>query len=245
MTAFVAQAARPSWCSTARRGESVLLAARHPTAAARVLLAASTCCRCRPGSRTRSTSWRPACSPWRSCRPAWCRRHRHRLRAPVRRAEAPRRDAARPAPAARREDRRGPRRRGRAGRGARRRPPWRSAGTRRGVGAGGARRRRSSAPPPSPASACSWPGRLRGEVTLAAANGLYLVLLLLGGMVFPLAELPRRARGGRRAAAGRRPGRGPAGARPPARGRRRRAWLVLAAWAVAAPAAAAATFRWE
>ena len=33
-------------------------------------------------------------------------------------------------------------------------------------------------------------GRLRGEVTLAAANGLYLVLLLLGGMVFPLSELP-------------------------------------------------------
>ena len=33
-------------------------------------------------------------------------------------------------------------------------------------------------------------GTLRGEVNLAAANGLYLVLLLLGGMVFPLDELP-------------------------------------------------------
>ena len=33
-------------------------------------------------------------------------------------------------------------------------------------------------------------GTLRAEVTLAAANGLYLVLLLLGGMIVPLAELP-------------------------------------------------------
>jgi ABC-2 type transport system permease protein len=33
-------------------------------------------------------------------------------------------------------------------------------------------------------------GALRAEATLAAANGLYLVLLLLGDMVFPLAQLP-------------------------------------------------------
>ena len=33
-------------------------------------------------------------------------------------------------------------------------------------------------------------GVLRAEVNLAAANGLYLVLLLLGGMVVPLAKLP-------------------------------------------------------
>ena len=33
-------------------------------------------------------------------------------------------------------------------------------------------------------------GTLRGEVNLAAANGLYLVLLLLGGMVIPFDELP-------------------------------------------------------
>ena len=31
-------------------------------------------------------------------------------------------------------------------------------------------------------------------MTLAAANGLYLVLLLLGGMVIPLDELPDAAR---------------------------------------------------
>src|SRR5437763_14317409 len=33
-------------------------------------------------------------------------------------------------------------------------------------------------------------GALRAEVTLAAANGLYLVFLLLGGMVIPLDKLP-------------------------------------------------------
>ena len=33
-------------------------------------------------------------------------------------------------------------------------------------------------------------GRLRGEINLAAQNGLYLVLLLLGGMVIPFAKLP-------------------------------------------------------
>src|SRR5437660_8065369 len=33
-------------------------------------------------------------------------------------------------------------------------------------------------------------GTLRAEMTLAAANGLYLLLLLLGGMVVPLARLP-------------------------------------------------------
>lgn len=88
-------------------------------------------------------------------------------------------------------------------------------------------------------------GTLRAEVTLAAANGLYLVLLLLGGMVVPLAELPS----GLRAVARALPAAalsdvlqaavGPAGAVPG------RAWAVLAVWAVAAPAAAAVTFRWE
>jgi ABC-2 type transport system permease protein len=33
-------------------------------------------------------------------------------------------------------------------------------------------------------------GRLRGEVNLAAQNALYLVLLLIGGIVFPLEEFP-------------------------------------------------------
>jgi ABC-2 type transport system permease protein len=88
-------------------------------------------------------------------------------------------------------------------------------------------------------------GALRAEVTLAAANGLYLVLLLLGGMIFPLARLP----GGLRAVAQGLPagalsdalhGSLTTGASVPGR-----AWIVLAAWAVAAPLLAARTFRWE
>ncbi len=88
-------------------------------------------------------------------------------------------------------------------------------------------------------------GTLRAELTLAAANGLYLVLLLLGGMVFPLDKLPGPLRSVSRAlpaaalsdalhgtltAAGHVPG---------------RAWVVLALWAIVAPLAAALTFRWE
>jgi ABC-2 type transport system permease protein len=88
-------------------------------------------------------------------------------------------------------------------------------------------------------------GRLRGEVTLAAANGLYLVLLLVGGMVVPLSELPS----GLRAVAELLPsgalaqalvGTLAAGHTVPGK-----AWIVLAAWAVIAPVAAARTFRWE
>lgn len=88
-------------------------------------------------------------------------------------------------------------------------------------------------------------GRLDALVTLAAANGLYLVLLLLSGMVIPLTELPGPVRAvarllpsgalaeavrGSLAAGGEVPG---------------RAWVVLAAWAVAAPALATRLFRWE
>jgi len=87
-------------------------------------------------------------------------------------------------------------------------------------------------------------GTLRAEVTLAAANGLYLLLLLLGGMVIPLASLP----GALRTIAEALPAAGLsdalhaafAGGAVPGR-----AWLVLAAWAVAAPSAAAVSFRWE
>ena len=38
-------------------------------------------------------------------------------------------------------------------------------------------------------------GTLRAEATLAAANGIYLVLLLLGGIVFPLSRLPGALQG--------------------------------------------------
>ncbi len=88
-------------------------------------------------------------------------------------------------------------------------------------------------------------GTLKAEVNLAAANGLYLVLLLLGGMVVPLSSLPAgladlarllpaaALSSGLHAALG-------TGTAVPAE-----SWIVLAVWAVAAPVAAARTFRWE
>lgn len=87
-------------------------------------------------------------------------------------------------------------------------------------------------------------GTLPALTTLAAANGLYLVLLLLGGMVIPLDKLPS----GLRALAQVLPagalsdvfhGALGSGAIPG------RAWIVLVVWAVIAPVAAAARFRWE
>jgi ABC-2 type transport system permease protein len=88
-------------------------------------------------------------------------------------------------------------------------------------------------------------GALRAEATLAAANGLYLVLLLLGGMVVPVSRLPGALRAVARAlpaAALSDAVRGAfsVGAHVPGR-----TWLVLAGWAVLAPLAAALTFRWE
>ncbi len=93
--------------------------------------------------------------------------------------------------------------------------------------------------------ALSLAGALKALVTLAAANGLYLVLLLLSGMVIPLSELPGPVRALARAL--------PSGALTEAvRGSLTagatvpgRAWAVLALWAIAAPIAATRLFRWE
>jgi ABC-2 type transport system permease protein len=88
-------------------------------------------------------------------------------------------------------------------------------------------------------------GTLRAEATLAAANLVYLLLLALGGVVFP----PARFSGGTRAVLELLPISALAdglrqvlqhGAAMPARD-----LLVLAAWAVAGLALAARFFRWE
>jgi ABC-2 type transport system permease protein len=87
-------------------------------------------------------------------------------------------------------------------------------------------------------------GVLKAEVNLAAANGLYIVFLLLGGMVVPIAKLP----GGVQAVAKLLPAdalsaalhAGLGGSAVPTS-----SWIVLAVWAVAAPLAAALSFRWE
>ncbi|MEO1062645.1 MAG: ABC transporter permease [Actinomycetota bacterium] len=87
-------------------------------------------------------------------------------------------------------------------------------------------------------------GALRGLLVLAAANALYVLLLLVGGMVIDLDELPaaiatvaellppaalaslfREAFGSVEADTG-------------------QAWAVLAVWALVAPLIAAQTFRW-
>jgi ABC-2 type transport system permease protein len=88
-------------------------------------------------------------------------------------------------------------------------------------------------------------GALRAEVTLAAANGLYLALLLLGGMVFPLAKLPGGLRSFARALPSGALSDAMHGALGSGAGVPSHAWVVLAVWAVAAPVLAAATFRWE
>jgi len=87
-------------------------------------------------------------------------------------------------------------------------------------------------------------GTLRAEATLAAANGLYLVLLLVSGMVVPPSSLP----GGLRTVARLLPSgalvEGLTAAFTNA-GPLVRSATVLLVWAVAALAAAARTFRWE
>jgi ABC-2 type transport system permease protein len=88
-------------------------------------------------------------------------------------------------------------------------------------------------------------GTLPGLTTLAAANALYVVLLLIGGMVFPLDRLP----GPIEAAARLLPSAAlaevlqhalRAGADVGAE-----AWIVLVVWAVVMPPLAARFFRWR
>jgi ABC-2 type transport system permease protein len=88
-------------------------------------------------------------------------------------------------------------------------------------------------------------GTLRAEATLAVANGLYLLFLLLGGIVLPLSHLGPLLAGPASllpAAALADTLRGALLAGEPAWAG---SWLVLAAWAVMTPVAAALTFRWE
>ncbi len=88
-------------------------------------------------------------------------------------------------------------------------------------------------------------GTLRPEATLAGANGLFLVLLLLGGLFLPLEALPgwmeavghllpAAALADTLRAALAPPGDVPIGS-----------FVHLLVWAIVAPLAAALTFRWE
>jgi ABC-2 type transport system permease protein len=88
-------------------------------------------------------------------------------------------------------------------------------------------------------------GTLRAEVNLAAANGLWLLLLLVSGILAPLSKLP----GWMEEVSKLLPAAALSVALHQSLGRGRAvpgwAWLVLVLWAVLAPAVAVATFRWE
>ena len=86
-------------------------------------------------------------------------------------------------------------------------------------------------------------GRLRAEVNLAAQNGLYLVLLALGGVLVPLDEMPDALAGVARylpSGALAEVLHGAMGASSDAR-----AWSVLVLWALIAPFAATRLFRFD
>ena len=88
-------------------------------------------------------------------------------------------------------------------------------------------------------------GTLRAEINLAAQNGLYLLLLLLGGVIFPLDELPEPLQNVGKML--------PSGALADVlRGAitdtaayGQSSWIVLACWALLAPLTAAKFFRWS
>jgi ABC-2 type transport system permease protein len=88
-------------------------------------------------------------------------------------------------------------------------------------------------------------GLLRAEATLAAANGVYLLLLLGGGVVIPLSVLP----GPLAALASVLPsgalGEGLRAVLLDGAGLPLGPLLVLAAWAAGGALLAARTFRWE
>jgi ABC-2 type transport system permease protein len=88
-------------------------------------------------------------------------------------------------------------------------------------------------------------GTLRAEINLAAQNGLYLVLLLLGGVIFPLDKLPEPLQNvgkllpsGALADVLR-------GAITDSAAYGQSSWIVLACWALLAPLTAAKFFRWS
>ena len=88
-------------------------------------------------------------------------------------------------------------------------------------------------------------GTLPGLATLAAANGLYLILLLTGGMIIPLSELPAPL-----AAVAKLLPAAPLaeiiiGSLTVGGSVASWAWVSLTCWAVIAPVGAALLFRWE
>ena len=87
-------------------------------------------------------------------------------------------------------------------------------------------------------------GRLGGLVTLALANAVYIVMLLISGMIVPLGDLPAALATLSRALPGTALATIVRGAFDGA-GVDAGPWLVLMTWAALAPAAAAKLMRWQ
>ena len=88
-------------------------------------------------------------------------------------------------------------------------------------------------------------GRLRALVALAAANALFVALMLLSGMLFPLEELPDGLRDAAQSLPSTALAEAVHGALTAGVGVPGRVWPVLTVWAIAAVALAIALFRWE
>ena len=88
-------------------------------------------------------------------------------------------------------------------------------------------------------------GTLRAEANLALANGLFLVLLFLGGMAYPLSKLPGPLEAFARLLPAAALSECVRGVLSTGRAFPTGSFIVLLAWAVAAPAAAVHYFRWE
>ncbi len=88
-------------------------------------------------------------------------------------------------------------------------------------------------------------GTLRGEVNLAAQNGLYLVLLLIGGIMFPLDSLPNWLQIPAQLLPSSALADVMRGALTETSLNGGESWIVLAAWAIVTPASAAKLFRWQ
>ena len=88
-------------------------------------------------------------------------------------------------------------------------------------------------------------GTLPGPGTLAVANGLYIVLLLTGGMIVPLDELPSGVAAVAKVLPAAPLTEVVTGSLLTGGEVAGWAWVSLAIWAIAAPVAAASLFRWE
>jgi len=88
-------------------------------------------------------------------------------------------------------------------------------------------------------------GTLRAEANLAVANGLFLVLLFLGGMAYPLSKLPDAVEAFAKLLPAAALSETVRAVLTPGKSFPIGELVVLLVWAVAAPLAAARWFRWE